>query len=192
MDGAYVDGLPLPRCRMSHRACVHCDQWDDCLLSAAQAAARSHEQASSSRPLRAALQGNCTGMPDKAVTPPLPSLIRKGQCVLFTPFDLFFFVKTPGHNVWLDRLILRTDRAADISTSTVVYWDTPTTGAPSRLYMTRMTVQCDGKPGCQPLFLRGQPAYAAGARRAATDSSTCRVVLCACAQWGTLEFRCAD
>ena len=60
------------------------------------------------------LQGNCTDStypPSiNSLDPPLLTTPRLGQCVIVSPFDLFFFQNDAAYEVWIDSLILRLSR----------------------------------------------------------------------------------
>ena len=51
--------------------------------------------------------------------PPLATTRRLDQCVLLAPFDALFFYQNTGQAVWLDNLLLRSDRASGIASTLV-------------------------------------------------------------------------
>ena len=71
--------------------------------------------------------------------------------------------------VWVDNLLLRMVRESDSLQATVaddaslLYWEQAEGDSDSRLYMTNVTLQCDGDAKCRSMFAKNGVLYAGGA-----------------------------
>lgn len=96
--------------------------------------------------------------------PQLQTAPRREQCVIVAPFDLFFFDADAAHTVWLDNLFLRLNETSSLG-ATLVYWE-PEPGSNSSLWLTRLTVECDGTRDTRAVFAKeGNRIFAQGALR---------------------------
>jgi hypothetical protein len=110
-------------------------------------------------------QGNCTSKSGLLTASQRDVPLKAGQCELLSPFDLFYWRKYSEANVWLDNLALRLERNSTVNDTTMVYWQQDQKGGgSSRLWLTGLTLQGDGKDLCRGLWMRGGAVYMAGAR----------------------------
>ena len=98
----------------------------------------------------------------KQVQPQLQTFRKLEQCVIISPFDLFFFDTDAAHTVWLDNLFLRLDQTDSELGATLVYWE-PELASNSSLWMTSVTVECDGKDQTRAVFAKqGNTVFSRG------------------------------
>jgi hypothetical protein len=105
------------------------------------------------------MQGNCAKPPPAiAGQPPLQTLLPK-QCVIQTPGTLLKFPSDSAkREPWIGNLYIRLTRQGGAN-STLMEW----TPAPkSKLWMTNVTLQGDGKKECNGIRANGAPFLWAG------------------------------
>lgn len=111
------------------------------------------------------LQGNCTGQPTFDFDRPLEGPFPSGSCAILTPFALFFFQDTAGHNIWFDSLVLGLSRPADVRAAAMLFWEPSTnkTEETSQLWVTKVNFAGDRNPGSRAMWIKGARAMCSGA-----------------------------
>ena len=88
--------------------------------------------------------------------------LKPGECIIAASIDIFYWhPELRGQfATWVSGVQLRVLRKENQS-QTAIYWEPADDG--SSLWLTSVTIECDGNDGSRALWVKNSPAYAGSA-----------------------------